>query len=363
MNTVEQVRSKAKEQFRAALLDTTLDNSIGGSISRGLSIVGALSVRPGDMVVIKPNLTTAKSAANSGVTTRPDIVAALVCAINAAQPDCQVRIIESDSDGRIEEAFDKLGYTELCRRFRNVETVDLGKQRQFKVVLPSFSKVRLVEIPEILLDMNVFISVANLKRHIQERLTCVWKNVYGLPSNHLVRMRFHPFMNQVLFDLNTLFWPDLSVIDARIGLGGAGPLAGFPMRYDKLIMSRSPLAADLAALALIGESYKEVPSIRYAARRVCVHPENLAIAGDPWSPKSLPFVSSFRFRIGRISMSIRKFSIYAENLFILGWMVGKGASMGGVSKFAGGGIQSLGTSIRLAKRVLTKLEIGEQIHG
>ncbi len=222
MNTVEQVRSKAKEQFRAALLDTTLDNSIGGSISRGLSIVGALSVRPGDMVVIKPNLTTAKSAANSGVTTRPDIVAALVCAINAAQPDCQVRIIESDSDGRIEEAFDKLGYTELCRRFRNVETVDLGKQRQFKVVLPSFSKVRLVEIPEILLDMNVFISVANLKRHIQERLTCVWKNVYGLPSNHLVRMRFHPFMNQVLFDLNTLFWPDLSVIDARIGLGGAG---------------------------------------------------------------------------------------------------------------------------------------------
>lgn len=363
MDTVEQVRSKARQEFRAALLDTTLDDNICGSIARGISEVGALSIRPGDTVVIKPNLTTAKSAANSGVTTRPDIVEALICAINASQPGCQIRIVESDSDGRIGETFDKLGYTDLCRKFGNVETVDLGKQKQFKIVLPNFSKVRLVEVPEILLDMNVFINVANLKRHIQERLTCVWKNVYGLPSNHLVRMRFHPFMNQVLFDLNMLFWPDLSVIDARVGLGGSGPLAGFPVRFDKLIMSRNPLAADLAALALIGECYKEVPSIRYAVRRVRVNPGELAIAGDSWSPKPLPFVSKFRFKVGRISMSVRKLSIYAENLFILGWMVGKGASMGGVSKFAGGGIQSLGTSIKLAKKVLTKLEIGEQIHG
>ena len=86
MDTVEQVRSKARQEFRAALLDTTLDDNICGSIARGISEVGALSIRPGDTVVIKPNLTTAKSAANSGVTTRPDIVEALICTINAFSP-------------------------------------------------------------------------------------------------------------------------------------------------------------------------------------------------------------------------------------------------------------------------------------
>lgn len=363
MDTLTEVRAKAKEDFCATLLDTTIESDIHASVSRGLSMIRRLSIRPGDLVVVKPNLTTAKSAANSGVTTRPDLVVALICAINAIQPDCRIRIVESDSDGKIEEAFDKLGYTELCRKFDNVATVNLGRQRQFKLVLPSFSKVRLVEVPEILMDMDVFISVANLKRHIQERLTCIWKNVYGLPSSHLVRMRFHPFMSPVLFDLNMLFWPDLSVVDARIGLGGAGPLAGIPVRYDKLILSRNPIAADLAALSLIGESYKRVPSIRYAVRRLRLQPEDLSITGDSWKPKPLPFVSSFRFGIGRLSMAIRKLSIYAENLFVLGWMVGKGASMGGLSKFAGGGIQSLGTSIRLAKKVLTRLEMGEQIHG
>jgi uncharacterized protein (DUF362 family) len=320
-------------------------------------------VNSGDLVVIKPNLTTAKSGAASGVTTRPDIVEALIQAINRKQPNCRIRIVESDSDGRIAETFVKLGYAELCAKFSNVETVDLGKQRQFKIVMPSFSRCRLIEIPSILMEMNVFINVANLKRHIQERLTCVWKNVYGLPADHLVRMKFHPFMSPVLFDLNMLFWPDLSVVDARVALGGSGPLAGFPSTYNKLIFSRNPLAADLTALALIGERVKEVPSLAYAVRRWRVAPDALEITGDPWTSRPLPFVSPFRFRMGRLSMALRKLSIYAENAFILGWMAGKGAGMGGLSKFASGGVQTLGTSVRMARRVLTKFEVGEQIHG
>lgn len=363
MDSSRQFHEKARRDFRSVVLDTTRDADVADALVRGLPMVGLPAIRPGELVVIKPNLTTAKSAANSGVTTRSDIVAGLIQLINSVEPRCRIAIVESDSDGRIRDTFERLGYNDLCRQFPNVETVDLGQQKQVKIVLPSFSKIRLVEIPEILLEMNVFINVANLKRHVQERVTCVWKNVYGLPSNHLVRMRFHPFMSPVLYDLNMLFWPDLSIIDARIGLGGSGPLAGFPVPFNKLILSRNPLAADLTALALIGERCDQVPSLHYAARRIGLDPDDLTITGDLWQPKRLPFVSPFHFRMGRLSMSVRKLSIYAENLFVLGWMVGKGAGMGGVKKFAGGGIQSLGTSLRLAKRVLTRLEMGEQIHG
>ena len=363
MKSANQSCPRANEHFSAAILDTALDRDIEASVARGVAMEGGLSIRPGALVVIKPNLTTAKSAANSGVTTRVDLVEGIILAINAAQPDCRIRIVESDSDGRIEETFIRLGYAELCARFGNVQTVDLGKQREYKIVMPSWSKIRLVEIPEILMEMDNFINVAVLKRHIQERLTSIWKNVYGLPSNHLVRMRFHPFMSPVLFDLNTLFWPDLSIVDARIALGGSGPLAGFPVPYDRLIVSRNPLAADLAALELIGESYREVATIDYAVRHSGVDARALRISGDPWTAKELKFVSPLKYKLGRVSMSVRKLSIYAENLFVFGWMVAKGLGMGSVTKFTGGGIQSLGTSLAMARKVLTKLEMGEQIHG
>ncbi len=362
MNSKEHDRRDTGANFRSAVVDTTLTGNIDASLSRGLALVGEPAVQAGDLVVIKPNLTTAKSARNSGVTTPPDIVGAIIKIINAQQPNCRIRIVESDSDGRIEETFVKLGYAELCRHYANVETVDLGRERHYKIMMPPAAKTRLIEIPEILLEMNVFINVANLKRHILERLSGVWKNLYGLPSNHLVRMKFHPFLDEVLFDLNRLFWPDLSVLDARVALGGPGPLAGFPVRYNKLILSRNPLAADLTALALIGEGYRKVPAVSYAVRRCKLDPARLEILGDRWFPAALPFVNPLGFKLGRLAMKLRKLSVYLENLFTLGWMVGKGIGMGG-TKFAGGGIQTLGTSLRMAKRVLTKLEVGEQIHG
>lgn len=363
MNSLKSYRPGAAANLRSAVMDATQDPSVEATIRRGIDSVGTITIRPGDLVVIKPNLTTAKSARNSGVTTPTDIVAAIIRAVNDQQPDCRIRIVESDSDGLIGETFTKLGYRDLCQQFANVELVDLGKERTYKILMPSFSRARLIELPEILFEMNVFINVANLKRHNQERLTCVWKNIYGLPSNHLVRMKFHPFLREILFDLNMLFWPDLSVIDARVGLGGSGPLNGFPSTYNKIILSRNPLAADLTALALIGEDYRQVPSIKYGVRRWQIDPSKLEIAGDRWSPKPLAFVSPLAFKMARFSMTIRKLSIYAENLFVLAWMVGKAKGMGGFSKFASGGVQTFGSSLKLAKKVLLGLEIGEQIHG
>jgi len=361
--TLGDIRTECKRNLKALVVDTEKDSSIESSLKRGLQRLGGFDVENGETVVIKPNLTTAKSSPNSGVTTPVDVVESLIKYINGLKRECHIFIVESDSDGRIEETFQALGYEELANNYRNVDLVDLGRQKIFKVVMPTFCKARLIEVPEILLEMNKFINVANLKRHILEGFTGIWKNAYGLPSNHLVRMKFHPFLKELLFDLNYLFWPDLSVVDARIGLGGKGPLSGSPSIYNKLVISLNPIAADLASLRIIDEKVRRVPYLHYAARKLKVNPADVEIAGDRWEPKYLPFVSAIQFRIGRLSMWIRRISIYAENLFILGWIAGKSVSMGGVKQFSSGGIQTLGTSIRMAWKLLYKIDLGKQIHG
>jgi len=364
MKKLQLYREFAKNNFETTIIDTILDSSVGETIDRGLQIVNSdIEIKKDDIVVIKPNLTTGKSAINSGITTPVDIIEALIRYLIGKEKDCRICIVESDSDGGIEENFERLGYTQLLSKFSNVSLVDLGKERFYKIVMPQWSKVRLVSTPEILMDMNVFINVANLKRHVLERLTCIWKNVYGLPANHLVRMRYHPFLNEALFALNYLFWPDLSIIDARIGLGGSGPMSGFPSDYDKLILSRNPLAADLAALKIINEDYKKIPAIKYAVRKLNLDPDKLKISGDNWTPKSLEFISTIAYKILRMSMMSRRYSVYFENIFFTGWLISQGLRAGGVKKFTGGGMQTLGTSLRIVLDFLTKLDISQQVHG
>ena len=363
MNSLRQWRKQCRDTLSAAVLEVGRDPSVGDTLRRGLALLPPIRWQPGSLVCIKPNLTTGKSAEGSAITTPRDVVAAVIDEINrATDGTCDIAIVESDSDGRIEANFEALGYVELVRRWKNVRLVDLGKEKFYKVILPDWCKARMIEVPEILLQMDHFVNVANLKRHIQERITCCWKNLYGLPSDHLVRMRYHQYLCPLLVDLNYLFWPDLAVIDARVGLGGTGPMSGYPVEFGQLIVSANPLAADMAAMRAIGESHRRVPSLRHAARRLRVGDCDLQVVGDPVVPKPLPFVPNPVFWAVRIGLSLRKVATLFENLSLLTWLVGIALRMGKPTDFAGGGVQSLGTSLKVAWRFFRTVDLSEKVY-
>lgn len=363
MNSLDQWRAQCRASMAAAVVAASGEEALPSALRRGLAALPAVAWQRGGLICIKPNLTTGKSAEGSAITTPRDIVAALIDEINrATDGDCDIAIVESDSDGRIAETYKSLGYDELVRRWKNVRLVDLGQERFYKVIMPDWCKARMIEVPEILLHMNHFVNVANLKRHVQERLTCCWKNIYGLPSDHLVRMRYHQYLCPLLVDLNYLFWPDLAIIDARVGLGGTGPMSGYPVPFGKLIVSANPLAADLAAMQVIGESYRRVPSLRLAARRLRMKTRDLRIVGDPFAPQKLPFVPNVVFWAVRVGLSLRKVATWFENLSLLTWLVGIALRMGKPTDFAGGGVQSLGTSLKVAWRFFRTVDLSEKVY-
>ena len=112
--------------------------------------------------------------------------------------------------------------------------------------------------------MDYFISVAKMKRHNFERFSGAWKNQYGLIANRPLRIRLHPFVSEVLFDLNSMFYPDLSVIDGITALEGEGPIKGKPKRMNLIVCSNNPLSADIITAKIMGENPKRVPHIKYA---------------------------------------------------------------------------------------------------
>ena len=364
MKSLKEWGVECREEWRAAVVDAGWgDGESAAALRKALRLLPTVEWRSGGLVCIKPNLTTGKSAEGSGITTARDAVEAIIGEIDRATDGrCDIAIVESDSDGRIADTFRSLGYDEVAERYPNVRLVDLGKEPTSKVIMPEWSGVRMVQVPDLLLEADHFVNVANLKRHVQERMTCCWKNLYGLPADHLTRQRYHQYMGPILFALNYLFWGDLSVIDARTALGGTGPLAGFPAEYGKMIVSRSPLAADVAAARVIGESSAKTPTLRHAMRRLGVREKDLEVLGDAFVAKRLDFVPERVFRATRFGLWWRRPAAWLENLALVGMLAGVALRMGKASDFAGGGVQSLGTSLRVAWRLLSSIDLSEKVY-
>jgi uncharacterized protein (DUF362 family) len=100
-----------------------------------------------------------------------------------------------------------------------------------------------------------------------------------IPSRPL-RIRLHPFVSEVLFDLNNLFYPDLSVIDGITALEGEGPIIGKPKRMNLIVCSRNPLSADIVTAKIMGEIPERIPHIKYALNHGFKDAKNIEIVGD-----------------------------------------------------------------------------------
>lgn len=85
-----------------------------------------------------------------------------------------------------------------------------------------------------------------------------------------------------------------SVIDGCVGMEGAGPMAGDPIRSDVLIGGTDPVAVDIVATRVMGFDWRKIPMLREAlgdrALPVTkVRPEDIVVVSDvaEWNGKFL----------------------------------------------------------------------------
>lgn len=249
--------------------------SYDASVAEALDRIGAAAVfAQQSRILLKPNLINADP---HPVTTPAACCEALVRYIRSCS---QARIVIAEGCGVPEistaEIFARLGYAALARRW-NLDLVDLNTASLRKVTNPDGVRYTSLMLPDIALT-HYLVSVPVLKAHSLADLTGAMKNMMGLlPPAHYGRggawrkAAFHDDLHQSILDLNRCRPPDLSLMDASLGLATfhlGGPTCNPPAA--RIIAGDDARAVDCRAASLLGLDWRRIPHLRETACRKAV---------------------------------------------------------------------------------------------
>ena len=194
-----------------------------GVVKEALDLLGGIEefVRPGNTVLLKPNLTVFYGA-EEGCTTDPLVVGAL---IRLAKEAGASRVIVGESSGEFFDSIECMEITGVAAvaEKEGAETVDLGSDstpnRDVRL-----ASGEVVPRPVPLLDADVVINVPKAKTHHYEPVSGALKNWMGT-CNQRWRWRHHGNDDSIgrFVAIMASDKPDLHVVDALIAGEGDGP--------------------------------------------------------------------------------------------------------------------------------------------
>ena len=216
-------------------------------------------VRPGQTVVIKPNI-TANAPAESGGTTHVEIVEAVIRQVQRCAP---ARILVAEGTltfgTTLETAFPIGGWREMAAR-TGVELGNLDSGPHVEVKLENSRYPRSLPFSQLVRDADVFISVPCLKTHLSADYTVALKNSYALtPQWKRSEIHGEYMLEEALVDLNRIRKADLTVVDGWEGAEGVAGGIAFdrPAGARVMIVGADPVAVDAVSkevMALTGDT-------------------------------------------------------------------------------------------------------------
>jgi uncharacterized protein (DUF362 family) len=217
-------------------------------------------VKPGQSVMIKPNISWDRVPAQAA-TTNPDVVAAVVAMCKEAGAKRVVVTDNSLNDAR--RCFKRSGIADAVKAAGG-EAIFMNPRR-FKVTDTGGKALGKWEVYSDALNFDCLINIPIAKHHSSAKVTLGMKNLYGLIGGP--RNRLHQRMDQGIADLGAFFKPQLTIIDAYRILLRNGPSGGRPTdtKLTKTIIASADIvAADARAAQLFGHEGKDVGFIRLA---------------------------------------------------------------------------------------------------
>jgi uncharacterized protein (DUF362 family) len=233
-------------------------------VRRALAGLGGMQrfVRPGDYVIVKPNICVAYHTYEYAATTNPWVVGALVRLCLEAGAS-RVRVMDSPFGGGPETAYVRSGIQEQVMAAGGQMEIMSG----FKFVpseIPQGLDLRRCDIYDEVLNADVVINVPIAKDHGLARLTLGMKNLMGVIRD---RPAMHRNLGQRLADLTSRIRPALTVVDAVRILVANGPTGGNlddVRKMDTVLASPDIVAADSYAATLFGLQPHDLAFVRAA---------------------------------------------------------------------------------------------------
>jgi uncharacterized protein (DUF362 family) len=223
-------------------------------------------LKPGDTVFIKPNLTF--PVFRQGVMTNPACVESIVRGLK----DYTDRIIvgESDSGGYnrfdINAVLEKTGIRALEKKY-GIRVVNLSHLPNRPLEFAYKGREYKVPFPVLLLDeIDLFITTPVPKIHMNSGVSMSIKNQWGCIPEPSIRLKLHPVLEKVLYEINKNLRPALSIIDGRYGLNRSGPMEGDAVELNWLMVADDLYAADYACCHLMQIDPRSIYYLRHVEK-------------------------------------------------------------------------------------------------
>jgi uncharacterized protein (DUF362 family) len=262
-----------------------------GQIEQLLEPLGGIGhfVKPGDRVLLKPNLLTGSRPTKECVT-RPEIVYCVAKLVQ--QAGGKPFLGDGPAFGSARGVAKANGYLPICDEL-NIPIVEF-KGKRYSTVGDNFNHLLLSKE---VMEADVVINLPKVKSHMQLTMTMGVKNLFGcVPGKmkawwHMEAGKDADRFGLMLVETARTINPDLTIVDGILGHEGNGPSAGEPKELGVLAASGNVFALDQAILAILKVDPETVPTQR-AARTlglnfdleaidfVLARPEELAI--DDW---------------------------------------------------------------------------------
>ncbi len=215
---------------------------------RAVDLLGGIGafVKKGDIVLIKPNLLSARTP-EEAVCTHPEIVRAAIRLVKEAEG----RPLVGDSPGTF------FTIKDVNSVYEKTEIKGVAEEEGAELV--RFDKSRHINgypIAQIALDASCIISLPKLKTHALTVMTGAIKNMFGLiPSHfkvecHRKKPKPKDFV-KVLLDIFKIKKPHLSIMDGVLAMEGDGPGSGKPRKAGLILASSDAVSLDAVVSEIV----------------------------------------------------------------------------------------------------------------
>ena len=253
-----QVSVQRVESYQRAL--------VAEGLARLLEPLGGMGrfVKPGERVLIKPNLLSAKPP-EAAVTTHPELLRAVIELVQGAGGVALVG--DSPGFGSARRVAERSGMLRVIEETgagfvpftEAVPVAGAGTFREFELARPYLEADRLINLPK-------------LKTHEMMTMTCCVKNLFGAVVGtqkaawHLKAGADKELFAAMLLEVYQIREPDLNIVDAIVAMEGDGPGSGDPCQVGLLLAGSNAVAVDLIAAEIAGVP-KKLLYLENAARK------------------------------------------------------------------------------------------------
>jgi uncharacterized protein (DUF362 family) len=242
------------------------------SIQTLLEPLGGITnfVKPGDRVLLKPNLLTGARPTKECVT-RPEVVYCIAKLVKEAGG--KPFLGDGPAFGSAKGVAEANGYKPILQEL-NLPVVEF-KGKRYQTVSDEFNHLLLSKEA---MEADVIINLPKLKSHCQLTLTMGVKNLFGcVPGKmkawwHMEAGKDASRFGQMLVETARTIQPNLTILDGIIGHEGNGPSGGEPRFLGVLGASSNVFALDRSILEILKVEPHTVPTIA-AAMRLGLSPE------------------------------------------------------------------------------------------